>query len=526
MRQKFFTNTIQSKFIKALLGSTYLPIYPTIGENNYLTKEALYIYKTDIFRCIKTGYPNITDGVYLFTKKLTTYSLSLTLYNKSFVLDVVNVPTVDITDYGFSNLVVNDEISFTYSYLHGEILDLSIGEEFVTADTLKNKCFSDYNQYLGRVEPVDTYVWGEKYPKFTGNFESKFNYYDSETHEHLGNYLRCLRDIKAIDLMPFYNCFSGDYASNIYFNNGVLKRGYSENYKVLKIPVRFNTKYTIAIDSASQVFLCPVLLDKFENIVQVRNNENIDISAWLSNNFVVYNTTRFNMPFVYEVKNRVSQTTVSFTHNQSVVSLPINEFLQRFERNLYLLIQIPKINNSSIVVLEGDYTGVSMNKVFDVEHIEEVDEGKLNEYLLSKLSLLQFSDKVRYPFSDRLIEFLLLNAITSEEYIDNNVARIQTSMGLFEQRASFIEERERLIKKMSSSEGLSEEEAAELFMLNRINFKTVDYDIWSNELRKELWDLYMSNTSGGPRFSKLDITGFVDKNMERFMLKEALDARR
>ena len=49
MRQKFFTSTIQGRFIKALLHNTYLPIYNTISYGDYVIKDFIYIYKKGLF---------------------------------------------------------------------------------------------------------------------------------------------------------------------------------------------------------------------------------------------------------------------------------------------------------------------------------------------------------------------------------------------------------------------------------------------------------------------------------------------
>ena len=54
MFQKFFTNTIESKFIKYLLSKTPLPLYPTISDGDYMVKDCIYIYRTSIIKCKKS----------------------------------------------------------------------------------------------------------------------------------------------------------------------------------------------------------------------------------------------------------------------------------------------------------------------------------------------------------------------------------------------------------------------------------------------------------------------------------------
>jgi len=77
MFQKFFTNTIQSKFIKSLLYNTPMPLIDSLDDGNYAVKGQRYIYHSGIIECTKTGIiDNIdvseTNGRYI---RLGTYQL-------------------------------------------------------------------------------------------------------------------------------------------------------------------------------------------------------------------------------------------------------------------------------------------------------------------------------------------------------------------------------------------------------------------------------------------------------------------
>ena len=89
------------------------------------------------------------------------------------------------------------------------------------------------------------------------------SYYDSETHYHLGQYLRCLRDIKGIDLMPFYNCFNHKYISDIRLNidKPYIDISSDPNIQVLAIPIKFNQLYTIALDSSDRLLMKAIIYD-------------------------------------------------------------------------------------------------------------------------------------------------------------------------------------------------------------------------------------------------------------------------
>ena len=63
MRQKFFTDTIQSRFIKALLYDMYLPKCNCVSEGDYLVQDSIYVFKNNIIQCTESGYLG-TDAKY------------------------------------------------------------------------------------------------------------------------------------------------------------------------------------------------------------------------------------------------------------------------------------------------------------------------------------------------------------------------------------------------------------------------------------------------------------------------------
>ena len=56
MRQQFYSQTIQSNFIKALLNNTPLPINETVSFGDFIIKDVIYIYQWTLIRCTVTGY--------------------------------------------------------------------------------------------------------------------------------------------------------------------------------------------------------------------------------------------------------------------------------------------------------------------------------------------------------------------------------------------------------------------------------------------------------------------------------------
>lgn len=379
MKQKFYTNTIQSKFIKSLLHDTPLPLYNTISAGDYLVKGFTYVYKKTLVRCTQSG-------VFGSGCKVTT---------------------------------------------------------------LKH------------------YTFGEKYAKYTETFQSGNSYYDSITHEWLGKLLRCYRDIYEIDLMPFYNCFSGTYMPNIVIRKDGIIQTITTDYKVVKVPIKFNKQYTICIDCASDVYFAPAVVNK-GNFVKVHTSTGeVDLTQKLcNNNILTYNNLTFKTPLIYELKNQDENT---------------ENFYQRYEKNLYLLIQLPIDNYSSIVVLEGDYTNSNYGtkQVINAEYLSELSNQEINKLFLNKLSLLQVNDEKIYPFADRLIEYLLWNVISNLDTIDKNVKRVQETALTFDIDADFKD------------------------------------GVWTNYLRYLIYNNYQKDKKS----THLDNNGFVDKDVEKYILR-------
>lgn len=316
----------------------------------------------------------------------------------------------------------------------------------------------DKIQNIASYKIIDLYTFGDRNVKFTHNYISKTNYYDSETHIHLGNYLRAYRDLMNVDLLPFYNCYCDKYTSNFVVSESGIQASYKKNikYETVEIPIRYNQTYTIALDSPSEVIICPALFSH-EDLVVV-DSLNISKFLWSAGNIVKYPSMQFNYPVTYMLHNEDS-------------------FLQTYEKNLYLFIQIPYGLKSSIVVLEGDYTDLS-RKIIGIESVQQMDNAQLDYYMLSNLSLLKMNDRMRYAFSDRLVEYLYNNPVDINEEVNGNIQRVQQA-------------------------------------LSSDRYFRTKKDIWQDELRNLIYNRYLDNST-----SPYDINGYVDKDVEKYLNKE------
>lgn len=389
MRQKFYENTIQSKFIKALLSNFYIPIVTTIKPGDYLIKGITYATNNSLIRCIKSG-------IYRYEP---------------------------------------------------------VGTETEEELGLKQ----------ATTEYIQDFVLGRYYPKFTEHYVPKTDYYDTATHEWLGKVLRVFSDLKGIDLMAYYNMFSDNYVPNIRITENDVSSYVWNAVKTIKIPIKFNRKYTIAIDCPSSVWIAPAFLAK-DNFLIFKNPDGSQevvnqtfLTKYADKQYVKnYSNTSFKQPFTYEV------------HCEDF------DYVQ-YERDLYMLIQLPASNKSSIVVLEGDYTSLNKEVTLNFEYSDYFSNHNLNNVLKSNLSLLQFNNKESYPFADRLIEYLLDNVITKDETLKKNITTVQDSLVG--------------------------------------GFLTDQYvrGVWNEYTRARVYQRAMDSN----KVTKLDLTGYVDKDTER-----------
>lgn len=136
-------------------------------------------------------------------------------------------------------------------------------------------------------------------------------------------------------------------------------------------------------------------------------------------------------------------------------------------------------NVSDVIVIDltemfgaGQEPTVASSVLKSLPALPEVNEATIDSSLLSSLDLLQFSNKKQRPFSNRLQEYLSLNVITSRDDLRKDIEFAQKG-------------------------------------------RELTTGIWSLDLRRKLYDQYMTNNS----VRKLDITGYVDKDVENAIRK-------
>lgn len=251
----------------------------------------------------------------------------------------------------------------------------------------------------GEIQQRTSYEFGKFYPGITTNFINVQNYYNSNLHEALGKYLRAYRDYYQIDLLPLYNCFPNRYIDNFSLP---IKYGSGEHYipygvtppnprtTIAVIPVRNNCTYQVAYESqgaaltaqycyleGSELLICPS-----PNVIQ-------DIVTPMSS-FKI--TASWESPQIITVK---------INGNSEDNTVPVHS--RASDKYLYLLVELPKDNPSSLVVLE---------------RFSEYD------YCLHP-HLLKTNTYSQVAFSDKLFQYLTHNVIVPGYQFQSSIAEIQ-----------------------------------------------------------------------------------------------------
>lgn len=384
---------------------------------------------------------------------------------------------------------------------------------------VKNK---EGNSYTWKVI-TDPYLYNIFVPNETKNYVIKNNIYDYYTHEYLGEYLRFIRDFHNVDLMPLYNCFSDHICNNIELTwdiitdiiensvttegttttpsetaegtteagttttkKTVIKKsitfsGSNPEYKIYMLPVKLFQKYTIAIDCQQEYELCCGIYGKYLDTREIFKS--------IPEKTYKKVIGQFSKPILYDLAELLPSKLTTGSDKKKEQWEETIAWLAKNEGDLKLFIKLPASNNSSITVLEGGYRswndsqGVGLNKIQNktVLNFDASDEclSNSNLKLITPLQLLKFNTGKSYPFADRLVEYLLGNAITPLDEIADNIKRVQTIALKNEQ--------------VNKADG-----------------------IWTDKLQKILYNFMNSKelTQGNKKETNHDILGYADKDVE------------
>lgn len=379
-------------------------------------------------------------------------------------------------------LVDNEPVSIFkgFSYIYNDMILIS----------KVNKDFEKFEYNSSDFSYQDTYYYNQNILNITHNLVIKSNVYDYVTHNRLGNYLRFYRDYKGVDLMSMYNCYNGQSANNIdILTNNVSFNTSDNSYKIFTIPVKYNKKYTFFVDCPTEleIVACFYLNNNQLNDLTINTTGKILENYLYEKTYMKTNGTRFNTPFVYDkLENLLTNLYSENVVDDKNINFLVKKAFAQKELELTLLLKLPKDNNSSIVVLEGDYSNDDKQRYFSKDRVfsthtkyianyEQNEVSKFNSYNSYK-QLTYLNDNNSYPFANRLIEYLVGNVITPTDDIELDTKRVESN----------------LIK-------------------NKVISNYTPYYEWDNNLRARI---FLEAQNKKVLNTTFDVLGYVDKDIE------------
>lgn len=459
-------------FIKQLLATFNLPMIPVVKEDMYLKEGNFYIYGFKIIKMLTTvskapstlssqTYEDIAP--YIWNKKAVGSSLA---YNKK---------ALNFTQ----TLAVNSNIydTHTHTYLGNYLRFL---RDFTGLNLMSMyNCFSneivnniDINFTINSLTPI------------------QYNRVVNQTLTMSSTYPGATITQNTDDSFSSLNI----NLDNDAYDNGVLDVPYEETpfikqiqvsssdtkYKIYKIPVKFNKSYTIALESPFPVeFVCGF----YSKTLMTDTN----LTTIYPKTYRSINAMRFSEPILFDALTKFP---------------PTDAYIDK-EEDLCLFIKVASSNKSSIVVLEGDYRqynsvyfndsdigslqkhNYSVNNYdnkesYEKESVPSVVTDKTKIKLISSLQLLSINSLISHPFADRLLEYLVDNAITHLDAVSDNIKRIQKYL-----------------------------------CASNKNYAIDVYGQWGNDYNNRIYDSVVLNNDY--LVFHQDVLGYVDKDIEHKM---------
>lgn len=272
---------------------------------------------------------------------------------------------------------------------------------------------------------ITEYYFGEKNDKLCTNYISNSEGYDSITHERLGKYLRSLRDMYSLNLMPLYNCFSNTILQAHHISNTNIERTAAEyNTKIYKVPIRFNTDYTICMDNLGVTTFAPAFI-KNNNLILL-NNTRFGNGVDATNKYIRLHRTdviqnksnlRFKSPFIIRYNNIPETKKVSYFEKQP------KELDYLHTDNYYQLntpTTLPRINyymrNDGRYEIAEGLTATEFN--LDPTKYYYSDDGVITRCTLSS------------SFDSNIIYFIAVQGVTGSTYLPTTLLPTPENSGV------------------------------------------------------------------------------------------------
>ena len=339
------------------------------------------------------------------------------------------------------------------------------------------------------------FVYGAKYDNLTTTRIGDSGAYTPMDHYWLGEYIRTFNAYYNMNLMPFYNCFNGVFVDDVNFTFTfdsekkklvpIVEKSSADGYKVCSVPIKFGKEYSIYVDSDTGFEVLPCfygrngyLSDRSKMLWQYSS-----INSGVNSPWIKY-YSKFSKPEIIPAIEWKTGTDTSASNIQESA-----DDCSQYERILRLLIKVPTTNNSSIVVLEGNYSNIvnrSVEGTYSKYNLgTNTNSQSIERYdIIGPLKFNWINDGETYAFTDTLPQYLLLSVISQADTIDENIARVQEYITSVAHRDYF----------------------------NKVFKGLYTKGIWNDSMRNYIVSLIMNEDIGSTKVPNIraDVCGYVD----------------
>ena len=318
---------------------------------------------------------------------------------------------------------------------------------------------------------ISEYYFGERNDKLCTNYISNSEGYDAVTHERLGKYLRSLRDMYELNLMPLYNCFSNEifeahhiYSAGEWSTDRIEKTVEDYNTKIFKVPIRFNTDYTICMENLDVTTFAPAFI-KNGNLIKLNNSRfgnDVDVTNKYSR---LYRTDvitsvaglRFFSPVKIRYNNiPVTRTVTEYEHYPKELDVLHSSNYYKVWTDSSMPRAVYYIKN------EGYYEHVEITQEEYEENIENYYYNANGIITMCDSTMPYDSERIYYTYSNKMGVTYLPTALLPEDVEDTDIVlyygvapstgRIDTALSYGREYLFYDEENRKLIQNMKPSD--------------------------------------------------------------------------
>ena len=543
MLKEFFKDDVESKFIKSIVSSTPLPIYNTVRYGDYIIKDAFYIYRTYLIKCLSSGY--ILEEIENYDEELLVGQTLGTTASFDF-----NSKSTDGKYSAGSNILVDN-----YT-VEGNYANVFSNSTYIISDPSATQ---DGNTLLFGIYDfaIDEITWG-------------YSVYDTTMSDHFFIYVKDdgstgWRKVQYDVISGLIKSYETGIIPDLYASYGISYKGTPQIGDMIIV------HYTPA--RSGDEIKKPATYEIIDNYIFGESKTNLTRKHILSDNFYsrdahkylgdylrcfrdIYDVNLMSMYncFTYDLIDGLSLNdnvnkpySLETKENYKILSIPIKfnrKYTLVFDNNNFTLIYPMLLTNSGLLNVGDEYivdiddyrnfkdylklqkiSSISFNRPYVYEiNCDNIELYRLEKYLRLIVQLPSTNKSsivvLEGDFSSDCINIIngeYVDEISKQDIIDQALSS-KKKLTMLDDNTQYayndIIIQYLLQNVITNREYITENIHEQQLKLNTFSPLSFLPDLWSNQIR---YAAYMSYMNSDYKHDKYDINGFIDSKMEKYI---------